>query len=76
MQLNLINYKGDTLFCAPIAVGKAYGNKQNKGTCVLQKEYLKSLIFKCVKWTHDFMTERRNRGSIWEIFHTFKSTRT
>ena len=31
MQLNLINYKGDTLFCAPIAVGKAYGNKQKQG---------------------------------------------
>lgn len=77
MQLNLINYKGDTLFCAPIAVGKAYGNKQNKGTCVLQKEYLKSLIFKMRQNGHMiFMTERRNRGSIWEIFHTFKSTRT
>lgn len=31
MRLSLISYKGDTLFCAPIAVGKAYGNKRKRG---------------------------------------------
>ena len=73
MQLTLINYKGDTLFCAPIAAGKAYGNKQNKGTCVLLKEYLKSSIFKMRQNGHMiFTTERRNRGAYRKHFIRLK----
>lgn len=55
MHLNLINYKGDTLFNAPIAVGKNYGNKQKKGDMrtpegVFQVEDIQNSI----TWTHDF----------------------
>lgn len=55
MQLNLINYKGDTLFCAPIAVGKAYGNKQKQGDMRTPEGVFKVVdIQNASKWTHDF----------------------
>lgn len=31
MKLRLIDYKGNELFCAPVATGKNKGNKQKKG---------------------------------------------
>lgn len=55
MQLTLINYKGDTLFCAPIAAGKAYGNKQKQGDMRTSEGVFKVVdIQNASKWTHDF----------------------
>ena len=55
MQLNLIDYKGDTLLCAPIAAGKAYGNKQKQGDMRTPEGVFKIVdIQNASKWTHDF----------------------
>lgn len=55
MQLKLINYKGDTLFSAPIATGKAYGNKQEQGDMRTPEGVFKVAdIQNASKWTHDF----------------------
>lgn len=55
MRLNLISYKGDTLFSAPIAVGKACGNKQKKGDMRTPEGVFKVVdIQNASKWTHDF----------------------
>lgn len=62
MHLNLINYKGDTLFCAPIAVGKGYGNKQKQGDMCTPEGVFKVVdIQNASKWTHDF---RDGKGEI------------
>lgn len=55
MQLSLINYKGDTLFCAPIAVGKSYGNKQKQGDMRTPEGVFQVVdIQNASEWTHDF----------------------
>ena len=55
MQLTLINYKGDTLFCAPIAAGMAYGNKQKQGDMRTPEGTFKVVdIQNSSEWTHDF----------------------
>ncbi len=55
MQLSLIDYKGDTLFCAPIAAGKAYGNKQKQGDMRTPEGVFRVVdIQNSSKWTHDF----------------------
>lgn len=55
MELNLINYKGDTLFCTPIAAGKAYGNKRKQGDMRTPEGAFKVVdIQDASKWTHDF----------------------
>ena len=55
MRLNLIDYKGDTLFCAPIAVGRAYGNKQEQGDMRTPEGVFKVVdIQNSSKWTHNF----------------------
>lgn len=55
MKLRLINYKGDTLFCAPIAVGEAYGNKQEQGDMRTPEGVFKVAdIQNASEWTHDF----------------------
>ena len=55
MRLSLIDYKGDTLFCAPIAVGKACGNKQKQGDMRTPEGVFKVVdIQNASKWTHDF----------------------
>ena len=62
MQLNLINYKGDTLFCAPIAVGEAYGNKRKQGDMCTPEGVFKVVdIQDASKWTHNF---RDGKGNI------------
>lgn len=55
MQLNLINYKGDTLFSVPIAVGKGYGNKQEQGDMRTPEGVFQVIdIQNSTEWTHDF----------------------
>lgn len=55
MRLHLINYKGDTLFCAPVAVGKAYGNKREQGDMRTPEGAFKVVdIQNASEWTHDF----------------------
>lgn len=55
MQLNLISYKGDTLFSAPIAAGKAYGNKQKRGDMRTPEGVFQIVdIQNSTEWKHDF----------------------
>ena len=55
MQLNLICYKGDTLFSVPIAVGKGYGNKQKQGDMRTPEGVFNVVdIQNSTEWTHDF----------------------
>lgn len=55
MQLILIDYKGDTLFHAPVATGKAYGDKQEQGDmCTPEGIFKVADIQNSSKWTHDF----------------------
>lgn len=55
MRLSLISYKGDTLFCAPIAVGKAYGNKRKRGDMRTPEGVFQVVdIQDASHWTHDF----------------------
>ncbi|MGN0036764.1 MAG: L,D-transpeptidase [Bacteroidaceae bacterium] len=55
MRLHLIDYKGDTLFCAPVAVGKAYGNKQKQGDMRTPEGVFQVVdIQNASRWKHDF----------------------
>lgn len=55
MQLRLIDYEGNTLFCAPVATGKAYGNKQKQGDMRTPEGVFQiSDIQDASKWSHDF----------------------
>lgn len=55
MQLNLISYKGDTLFSAPIAAGKAHGNKQKQGDMRTPEGVFQVIdIQNSTEWKHDF----------------------
>ena len=55
MRLSLISYKGDTLFCAPIAVGQAYGNKRKRGDMRTPEGVFQVVdIQNSSHWTHDF----------------------
>lgn len=55
MMLRLIDYKGDTLFTAPIAVGKSYGNKQKQGDMRTPEGVFKVVdIQNSSAWTHNF----------------------
>ncbi len=55
MQMCLLDYKGDTLFHAPIAVGEAYGNKQKQGDMRTPEGVFKVVdIQNASEWKHDF----------------------
>lgn len=55
MKLALIDYKGDTLFHAPIATGKAYGNKRRQGDMRTPEGIFQVAdIQNSSKWIHDF----------------------
>lgn len=55
MMLNLIDYKGDTIFHAPIAAGKGYGNKQKEGDMRTPEGVFSVVsIEDASDWTHDF----------------------
>ncbi len=55
MQLRLIDYKGNTFFSAPVATGKAYGDKQKQGDMRTPEGVFQvSDIQDSSKWTHDF----------------------
>lgn len=55
MQLSLLSYKGDTLFNAPIAAGKTYGNKQKQGDMRTPEGVFKVVdIQNSAQWSHDF----------------------
>lgn len=54
-RLHLIDYKGDTIFSAPIAAGKGYGNKQKQGDMRTPEGVFKVIdIQNSSSWTHDF----------------------
>lgn len=55
MKLRLIDYKGNELFCAPVATGKNKGNKQKKGDMRTPEGVFQvSDIQDASGWTHDF----------------------
>lgn len=55
MQLSLIDYNGDTVFCAPIAAGSAHGNKLKEGDMRTPEGVFTIVdIQNSSRWTHDF----------------------
>ena len=55
MKLRVINFKGDTLFTAPVCVGKIAGNKKGKGDLRTPEGVFKVIdIHNSSAWKHDF----------------------
>lgn len=55
MKLRLIDYKGNELFCAPVATGKNAGNKQKVGDMRTPEGVFQvSDIQQAADWKHDF----------------------
>lgn len=55
MMLFVITSSGDTVFSAPIACGKNYGNKQKRGDMrTPEGEFYVQRIHDSTSWTHDF----------------------
>ena len=55
MTLTLYDYKGNNLMCVPMACGKAYGNKQQRGDMKTPEGIFRvESIEDASNWTHDF----------------------
>lgn len=55
MRLRLVNFKGDVLFEAPVAIGKSPGNKRFRGDMRTPEGIFKVCdIQNSSEWTHDF----------------------
>lgn len=55
MKLRLIDYKGNELFCAPVATGKNVGNKEKAGDmCTPEGVFQVADIQQSTTWKHDF----------------------
>lgn len=55
MKLKLIDYKGNELFCAPVATGKNVGNKEKAGDMRTPEGVFQVAdIQQAADWKHDF----------------------
>lgn len=71
LKLYVISEKGDTLFTAPVCVGKKLGNKQKSGDMrTPEGTFTVQQIQKADSWTHDFKDgkgERKGAYGPWFI---------